>query len=120
VVPAEVLELLADLFRSLGGDEAALRAKRAGSDPCPDIAFEERSWLVEYDEQQHFTSDRLVTFDRYPTDVDVAYNIDEYRSLVRRLSGTADRYRASKQSVDFQFHGAGDASAPTSTPSAIS
>lgn len=105
VVPAEVLDQLGDLFRSLGGDETALRAKRAGSDPCPDMAFEERGWLVEYDEQQHFTSDRIVTFDRYPADVDVAYNIDEYRALARRLSGTADRYLAAKQSVDFPFHG---------------
>ncbi len=105
VVPDEVLELLGDLFRSLGGDEAALRAKRVGSDPCPDMAFEERGWLVEYDEQQHFTSDRLVTFDRYPTDADVAYDMDAYRALTRRLSATADRYRAAKQSTDFPFHG---------------
>ena len=67
--------------------------------------FEERGWLVEYDEQQHFTSDRLLTFDRYPTDVDVAYDIVEYQSLARRLSGTADRYRAAKQSADFPFYG---------------
>ena len=105
VVPDEVLEPLGDLFRSLGGDEAAMRAKRGGSDPCPDIAFTERGWLVEYDEQQHFTSDRLVTFESYPTDVDVAYNIDEYQSMARRMSATADRYRAAKQSVDFPFHG---------------
>ena len=105
MVPVEVLQLLRDLFRSFGGDEAALGAKRAGSDPRPDIAFDERGWLVEYDEQQHFTSDRLVTFDCYPTDVDVAYNIDDYRALARRLSGTADRYRAAKKSTDFPFHG---------------
>jgi hypothetical protein len=105
VVPAELLDLLDELFRSLGGDEAALRAKRAGSDPCPDMAFEERGWLVEYDEQQHFTSDRLLTCNRYPPDVDVAYDIDSYQALTRRLSGTADRYRAAKQSTDFPFHG---------------
>lgn len=105
IVPADVVELLGALFRSLGGDDAALRAKRAGSDPCPDMMFEERGWLVEYDEQQHFTSDRLLTFDRYPTDVDVAYDIVEYQSLARRLSGTADRYRAAKQSADFPFYG---------------
>jgi hypothetical protein len=105
VVPFNVLESLGELFRSLGGDEAALRAERAGSDPCPDIVFEDRGWLVEYDEQQHFTTDRLTTFDRYPTDINVAYNIDEYRALARRHSGTADRYRAAKQSTDFPFHG---------------
>ena len=113
VVPVEVLQLLRDLFRSFGGDEAALGAKRAGSDPRPDIAFDERGWLVEYDEQQHFTSDRLVTFDCYPTDVDVAYNIDEYRALARRLSGTADRYRAAKSRQTFRSTAAGEASAPT-------
>jgi hypothetical protein len=105
--------LRGELFRSLGGDEAALRAKRAGSDQWTNIAFEEHGWLVQYDEQQHFTSDRLVTFDRYPIDLHVAYNIDEYRALVRRLSGTADRYRAVKQSTDFPFQVAGEASAPT-------
>lgn len=105
VVPTAVLELLGDLHRSLGGDEAALRAKRAGTDPCPDIALEERGWLVEYDELQHFTSDRLVTFDRYPTNANVAYNIGEYRSLARGLCRTADRYRSAKQSADFAFTG---------------
>ena len=105
VVPAEMLGLLGDLYRSLGGDEAALRAKRAGSDPCPDISFEQRGWLVEYDEQQHFTSDRLATFDQYPNSTDVAYDIEHYRETASRLCVKADRYRAAKQSVDSPFHG---------------
>ena len=105
VVPAEVLRLLGELYRSLGGDEAALRAKRAGSDPNPDIAFEARGWLVEYDEQQHFTSDRLATLDRYPAGVDVAYDIERYRDMAGRLRTRADRYRAAKPSVDFPFPG---------------
>ena len=118
VVPVDVLELLGALFRSLGGDEAALRAKRAGSDPCPDMVFEERGWLVEYDEQQHFTSDRLVTFDRYPTDVDVAYDIDAYRAsrgvcLGRRIGTEPPSSRRTSR-----FTAAGEASARTSTPSA--
>jgi hypothetical protein len=65
----------------------------------------ERGWIVELDEEQHFTSARLRTFELYPSDVRIVYDAADYRALARTLRMRADRYRASKRAVDFPFPG---------------
>jgi hypothetical protein len=104
-VPAAIIDLLAEIFRRLGGDEAALASKRPGADPLPDFVHHERRLIIEIDETQHFTTDRLATFDAYPRGASLAYDVVIYQELVRTWCSHGDRYRASKQTVDFSFTG---------------
>jgi hypothetical protein len=60
-VPPSVLELLRTIYERLGGDEGALAGKRAGSSPRPDFTLASAALIVDVDEIQHFTSDRLAT-----------------------------------------------------------
>ena len=93
------LHRLADIFDQLGGDRAALVAKR--SVPLRlDFYVPDRVLFVEVDETQHFTTDRALTLDRFDAGVDGAW-IDRYRRLIEEWSKTADRYRAAKPAVDF-------------------
>jgi hypothetical protein len=104
-VPKPIIATLRAIHADLGGDERALEGKRGGSDPVPDFLFPERRWIVELDEEQHFTTARLETFERYAEDIEVAYDVDAYCALARLLHRKADRYRAAKPAVDFPFAG---------------
>jgi hypothetical protein len=66
VVPLPTVRLLRLLHAELGGQEKLLHEKRGGSDPRPDFFYAKESLIVEVDEIQHFTSDRLLTLKRYP------------------------------------------------------
>jgi hypothetical protein len=101
VVPESILGTLSTIHQSLGGDEEALTAKRAGSSPWPDFFLHSAALIVEVDEIQHFTSDRLVTLEAYPKTVQLAFDVSEYRSLASQWSSVADSYRAAKPAVDF-------------------
>ena len=93
-VPASTLRLLSAIHERLGGDEHALAAKRAGSSPRPDFFLRSAALIVEVDEIQHFTNDRLATLELYPQSAQVAFDVDEYRTLIQRWSSIADNYRA--------------------------
>lgn len=106
VVPASTLTILRRIHRELGGDEAALRGKgRTGANPTPDFTHPRSTWLIEVDEDQHFTSDRLRTFRNYPAEVPVAYDVEAYQDLIRRWADAGDRYRSKKTATDFAFEG---------------
>ncbi len=92
-------------YSTLGGDEALLAEKKAGSDPRFDFLLHDRPLVVEVDEIQHFTTDRLRTFDLYAPSADLCFDFADYGRLIRQWSKTADRYRASKPTVDFPFSG---------------
>lgn len=64
-LPADVRDHLRAIYAALGGDEALLARKRAGSDPRVDLLIADRGLAIEVDEIQHFTTDRLRTFDLY-------------------------------------------------------
>ena len=46
-----------------------------------------------------------MTLELYAKDVQLAFDIDEYRALIRRWSSTADNYRVTKPAVDFSRRG---------------
>jgi hypothetical protein len=100
-VPAATLGLLRSIYKQLGGVEAALANKRAGSSPRPDFLLLSRSLIIEVDEIQHFTTDRLAALELYPEDAGLAFDVAEYRKLISKWSPVADGYRAAKPSVDF-------------------
>jgi hypothetical protein len=104
-VPESTLGLIRAMHERLGGDERALAGKRAGSDPKPDFVLRSASLIVEVDEFQHFTSDRLLTLELYPQNAQLAFDVSEYRSLIEVWSMRADKYRASKPTVDFPHPG---------------
>lgn len=94
-----VINVLHELFIALGGDEARLIAK-AGQRLQPDSFLREQ--ILELDEIQHFSTARLNTFEFYPADAQLGFDIDEYRDLCRRWAPSGgDRYRAAKATVDF-------------------
>lgn len=96
--------VLAAIFDDLGGGEVDLRT--GSHRPLPlDWVFPEGQLIVEVDEAQHFTSDRLQTLCRYPADANVAFSIAEYRVLCHALSSTSDRYRIAKEARGFRRAG---------------
>ncbi|MGH3004420.1 MAG: hypothetical protein ACRDOS_00650 [Gaiellaceae bacterium] len=96
---------MAALHERLGGDETALALKRSGGGPRPDFILREAELIVEVDEVQHFTSDRLLTLELYPKRMEIAFDIDEYRTLASKWSSVADKYRAAKPALDFPHPG---------------
>src|SRR5262249_3316266 len=84
LVPDDVIESLRAIFVALAGDENALRSKRARA-LRPDFIDVARAKLVEIDETQHFTTERLTSFAYYPASgVEVGYDIAEYNALVSK------------------------------------
>lgn len=99
-----VAERLRDIFRALGGDEADL-AKGSHRSLRPDWFHEPTDTVVEVDEFQHFTSDRLETLLAYPDEVGLGFVREEYIDLCGQLRSKADRYRASKEARGFRGAG---------------
>lgn len=93
---------LAEMFDGLGGAAVRLAAKRA-SPLRLDFSAPDYGVFVEVDETQHFTTERGATLAFYGDSQHEC--VDGYRSLVDEWSSTADRYRASKQAVDFPRFG---------------
>jgi hypothetical protein len=96
---------LRELHRQLKGDEQLLSSKRSGSSPRLDFVLIEQKLIIEVDEIQHFTTDRLTTFRAYPAPADCAYDIEYYCALIDRWRQRGDRYRAAKPTADFPFAG---------------
>jgi hypothetical protein len=69
--------------------------------PTPDFVHAELGVIVEVDEVQHFTTARLHSFDVYPADLPLGFDIGEYRGLVDRWRTTGDRAFAHRVSADF-------------------
>lgn len=99
--PSEALSALAAIHRELGGDADVLASKRARNPPTPDLVHDELGCLIEVDEQQHFTSARLRTFEFYPSDCELGFDNAEYRTLVEQWRTKGDRAFAHKVAADF-------------------
>lgn len=102
---ASVISVLASVHRSLGGDAQLLGSKRAGMSPVPDLVHEETGCIVEVDEVQHFTTARRRSFELYPPNVALGFDLQEYRALVVRWQPTGDRAFAHKTASDFPVPG---------------
>lgn len=92
--------VLVDIFKVLGGlpeEQASTRLT-----PLPgDFRHPASGTLIEVDESQHFTSFRLATLNRYPADVPVGFDLDEYQALCHEWAPRSDRYRGAKAAVGF-------------------
>lgn len=103
--PIDLVNRLREIYLVLGGDEDALASKRAGSDPTPDFLYGPSGHLLELDETQHFTTDRRLTLEMYPSPLNLGFDIEAYSALCDTWNATADRYRAAKQTRDFPHPG---------------
>lgn len=101
-VPRIVRARLSQIHAALGGREDLLASKRAQY-PKVDF-FLANDTIVELDEIQHFSSERLVSLNHYDgvrVDLDVA----AYRDLVAAFRSVADRAWANTTAADFPFPG---------------
>lgn len=98
---ARVVHALAEVHTALGGDEAALAVKRAGTPPIPDLVHTVTGGIIEVDEVQHLTTARLRSFDYYPENVCLGFDVSEYRRLIERWRTKGDRAFAHRVSIDF-------------------
>jgi very-short-patch-repair endonuclease len=96
---------LRELHNQLRGNEELLASKRAGSSPRLDFVLPTHELIIEVDQIQHFTRDRLTTLRAYSTGAGCAFDIEHYCSLVNRWRQQGDRYRAAKSTTDFPFAG---------------
>lgn len=97
-------DYLETIFNLLNGDVDDLAA---GPHPVlsMDWVLPESHLILEVDEHQHFTSDRLRTFEAYPADPDVCFSVSEYKTLCRVLMNGSDRYRHDKPARGFRREG---------------
>jgi very-short-patch-repair endonuclease len=102
---AAVSNDLRKLHSLLGGDATLLASKRSGAGPRLDFLLTDRNLVIEVDEIQHFTSDRLATLRTYADSANLGYDIERYCALIDRWRDRADRYRAAKPTIDFPFAG---------------
>ena len=96
---------LSDLFARLGGHPDLLAGKTGGGHPRPDFVIENWRVLIEVDEIQHLTSDRIRCLESYPAGLDVAFDVKEYLRVAKQWRHKGDHYRAAKPSCDFPFAG---------------
>ena len=98
---AEVLERI---YLALGGDLATLASARTTALPG-DFFHEPTGTLIEVDESQHFTSSRLTTFDLYPDDVPLGFELDQYKALCDQRRHASDGYYRTKGARGFGVGG---------------
>jgi len=93
------------IFATLKGDKQANQTKRVKALECDAYFGGQYHFIFEFDEYQHFSSSRLRTFNFYPIDLVVNFNIEEWKRLCENHKDKADKYRKAKATVDFNFPG---------------
>jgi hypothetical protein len=102
--PGDVIDLLDDIHRLLGGNRAAL-AHRHADDVRPDLIVADTGQLLEVDELQHFTAARRQTLACYPAKLSFGFSIDDYRALIDTWLAKAHAVFTRRWSPDFDFCG---------------
>lgn len=97
-LPADVRTSLVRIFALLDGNEDALRRKATRS-VAPDFLL--HTTEVEFDEDQHFTIQRLATFALYPSQARLGFDVAHYAKVCLALSKQAERAFAHKTAVEF-------------------
>jgi hypothetical protein len=99
------VEALDEIYSALGGDLAVRYSCRGNKYLPGDFVHPPTNTLIEIDEGFHFTSFRLLALDLYPDDVELGFDIDEYRELCRELAPQFDNYRRGMAAKGFGFGG---------------
>ena len=87
---SSVFDPVMSIAVGLGGKLDVMKAARPTRLPV-DLIHEDTGVVFEVDEIQHFSSHRLATFNHYPDDVRVSFDIEEYRRLCAKHRSRADK-----------------------------
>ena len=101
----EYFTIIEDIFIDLNGNLIANKNKRNQGLDCDAYFGGEYNFMFEFDEFQHFSSARLKTFELYPKDLSLNFNIEHWKNLCEEHKFRADKYRKSKKTKDFNFVG---------------
>jgi hypothetical protein len=99
------VEALTAIYDNLKGDSAVLQNLRANLLLVVDLVHEPTGTLIELDESLHFTSYRLATFDLYPANTALGFDLEEYRELCRTLAPETDNLSHNLPAKGFGFGG---------------
>lgn len=94
-----------NIFTSLKGDIIANENKRQQALACDAYFGGSYNFMFEFDEFQHFTSYRLKTFDHYPDNIKLNFNLQQWKQDCTIHMLKADQYRLKKTTKDFNFFG---------------
>lgn len=84
------VEVLGGMYESLGGDSVVMRSLRMNFFLTVDLVHEPSGTVIALDESPHFTSFRRETLDRYPPDVSIGFDLEQYRTLCSEWSSKTD------------------------------
>jgi len=94
-----------NVFKSLRGEITANQAKRTVGLECDAYFGGKYNFIFEFDEYQHFSSSRLKSIESYPTELKVYFDLENWKKLCKTHKDSADKYRKSKTTKDFNFVG---------------
>lgn len=96
---------LSQIFNRLNGLVPVLHACRINL-PFPAVLVHEPTLtIVEVDEVLHFSTPRLQTLELYPREVEVGFDVEEFKDLCRTHAPQSDRWRYGLASKCFGWHG---------------
>lgn len=93
------------IFSDLNGDISKNQSKRSMPLNCDAYFGGQYNFLFEFDEYQHFNTSRQKTFEHYPKELALNFDLDEWKNLCKTHKERADKYRKSKTTTDFNFSG---------------
>ena len=97
------LSLIDHIFKTLEGSSQV--NKKVQLLRCDAYFGGSFNFIFELDELQHFSTARLKTCELYPSDLQIAFDIQKYQLYCQMYHEKADKYRRSKTTVDFNFIG---------------
>jgi hypothetical protein len=98
---ASVYEPVMSVAIALGADLDAMRQARRIVRPRADLMHKDSGVVIEVDEIQHFTSHRLLSFESYPCDAPLGFDLEEYSALCEQHRVKADKAWGVKKTATF-------------------
>jgi len=96
---------IAQIFRSFNGLEPVLHACRINMPYAAVLVHESTLTIVEVDDLLHFSTPRLQSLELYPREVQVGFDIEEFKELCRKHAAETDKWRYGLASKVFGWHG---------------
>ncbi len=97
--------IIDNIFTTLNGDFEANQNKKTTNLNCDAYFGGQYNFIFEFDEYQHFSSARLKTLEKYPTDLKLNFSVNQWKEYCANNQAKADKYRKSKTTSDFNFIG---------------
>jgi hypothetical protein len=98
-------QVIEEIFNKLNGNKIKNENKQISKLQTDAYFGGDYNFLFEFDEFQHFSSYRKLTFDLYPKDLRMNFDLQQWKKMCELHSVKADKYRYTKQTKDFDFNG---------------